>query len=117
MPGHPTQGLYVRHVDQAPLQLHDPCVLEPGEGLSHRLPVGADHGGQVLMGVVGGYLHVVLTDYHPLALDEREDEARQPGGHTLEGNVFQTDLVAPEPLAQQMRYPEAYLGLLQYQAL
>jgi hypothetical protein len=75
------QGPSVRHVDKTAPELYDPLVLQLPEGSSDRLPVGPDHRPQVLVGVVGGYLHAVITSHHPLALQKEQEQTRQAGGN------------------------------------
>src|SRR5215211_1312727 len=106
----------VPHVDQAPPEFHDTLILEDPERPRDRLPVGPYHGSQPLVGVVGGY-PVSRAIPRALALDQEHDDARQAGVDVLQGYVLEAGLVAPEPLAQQVRYLQAHLWLLQDQAL
>src|SRR5215210_8149535 len=68
------------------------------------------------MSVACGYADLPW-DLHPLALDEKEDQARKPRWHLFEGNVLHPRLVVVEALGEEAYYPDAYLGLLLYQAL
>src|SRR5215204_6355423 len=76
-PGSSLEGFDVIDVDEATPDLDDPLVLQASESPRHRLPVGTDHGAQVLVGVAGRYADL-SGDLHPLALDEEEDEASEP---------------------------------------
>src|SRR5215217_3210148 len=91
----PPQDLGVRHIDEAPLKLYDPFVLQLPKGPGDRLPVGPHHRPQLMVGVVGGYLQAVIASYHPLALQEQQEQTCQAAGNTLEGDVLQAGLVAP----------------------
>ena len=73
-PGRTLEGFDVIDVDEATPDLQGSFVLKAPEGPGHRLPVGPDHGAQVLVGVAGGYADLPW-DLHPLALDEKEYEA------------------------------------------
>src|SRR5215212_6579747 len=73
-PGRTLEGFYVIDVDEASPDLECPLVLQPPEGPGHGFPVGTDHGAQVLVAVAGRYADLPW-DLHPLALDEKEDEA------------------------------------------
>src|SRR5215218_1369052 len=79
-PGRPLKGFDVIYVDEASPELQSSLVLKPPESPGHRLPVGPDHGAKVLVGVTSGYADLP-RDLHPLALDEKEDEASKPRWH------------------------------------
>src|SRR5215213_3130009 len=106
----------VLHVDQAPPEFHYILILEDPERPCNRFPVGPYHGSQTLVGVVGGY-PVSRAGPPAFALYQEQDDARQAGVNVLQGYVLEAGLVAPEPLAQQVRYLQAHLWLLQDQAL
>src|SRR5215203_2595460 len=73
-PGRTLEGLDVIDVDEPPPELQCPLVLQPPEGPGHGLPVCPYHGAQVLVGIAGRYADLP-GHLHPLALDEKEDEA------------------------------------------
>src|SRR5215203_6786104 len=75
--GRPLEDFDVIDVDEPTPDLECPLVLKTPEGPGHSLPVGPYHGAQVLVGVAGGYADLPW-DLHPLALDEKEDEASKP---------------------------------------
>ena len=79
-PGRSLEGFDVIDVDEASPELQSSLVLKATESPCHRLPVGPDHGAKVLVGVAGWYTDLPW-DLHPLALDEKEDEARKPCWH------------------------------------
>src|SRR5215203_4168925 len=74
------EGSQVVDVDEAPPDLQSPLVLQPPESSCHSLPVGPDHGAKVLMSVACGYANLPGS-LHPLALDEKEDQASEPCWH------------------------------------
>src|SRR5688572_31263836 len=82
-PGSSLEGFDVIDVDEASPDLQSSLVLKPPESPCNSLPVGPDHGAKVLVGVAGGYADLPW-DLHPLALDEKEDEARKPRWHLFE---------------------------------
>src|SRR5215211_4576351 len=106
----------VLHVDEASPKFHDALILEDPERPCNRFPVGPYHGSQSLVGVVGGY-SVTRAGPPAFALYQEQDNTRQAGVNVLQGDVLEAGLVAPEPLAQQVRYLQAHLWLLQDQAL
>src|SRR5215208_4465908 len=79
-PGRSLEGFDVIDVDEASPDLQSPLVLKPSESPGHSLPVRSYHGAKVLVGVAGGYADLPW-DLHPLALDEKEDEASKPRWH------------------------------------
>src|SRR5215210_1889724 len=96
-PGSSLEGFDVFDVDEATPELQSPLVLKPPESPGHSLPVGPDHGAKVLVGVAGGDADLPW-DLHPLALDEKEDEASKPCWHLPERNVLHTSLVEVKAL-------------------
>src|SRR5215207_826173 len=74
------EGFDVIDVDEAPPDLQSSLVLQPPESSGHSLPIGTDHGAKMLVAVAGRYANLPW-DLHPLALDEKEDEARKPRWH------------------------------------
>src|SRR5215208_7648701 len=91
------EGFDVIDVDEASPYLQSSLVLKTPEGPGHRLPVRPYHGAKVLVGVAGGYANLPW-DLHPLALDEKEDEARKPCWHPFESNVLHPRLVVVKAL-------------------
>src|SRR5215217_4533896 len=81
-PGRSLEGLDVIDVDEASPDLQSPLVLQPPESSRHSLPVGPDHSAKVLMAVASGYPNLP-GNLHPLALDEKEDQASKPCWHLL----------------------------------
>src|SRR5215203_3089680 len=81
-PGSSLEGLDVFDVDEATPDLQSPLVLKAPESPCHSFAVGPDHGTKVLVGVACGYADL-SWDLHPLALDEKEDQARKPRWHLL----------------------------------
>src|SRR5215203_872765 len=79
-PGSSFEGFDVIDVDEAPPDLEGSLVLQPPESSGHSLPIGTDHGAKMLVAVAGRYANLPW-DLHPLALDEKEDEARKPRWH------------------------------------
>src|SRR5829696_3172038 len=96
-PGRSLEGFDVFDVDEASPDLEGSLVLQAPECPGHSLPIGPDHGAKVLMGVAGGYANLPW-DLYPLALDEKEDEARKPCWHLFESNVLHTGLVVVQAL-------------------
>src|SRR5215207_10622480 len=76
-PGRSLEGFDVSDVDEASPDLQSPLILQPPESPGNSLPVGPYHGAKVLVGVAGRYADLPW-DLHPLALDEKEDQARKP---------------------------------------
>src|SRR5215203_2230022 len=91
------EGFDVIDVDEASPDLQSPIVLQPPECPGNSLPVRPDHGAKVLMGVAGWYANLPW-DLHPLALDEKEDQARKPRWHLFESNVLHPRLVEVKAL-------------------
>src|SRR5215210_8711301 len=81
-PGRSLEGFDVIDVDETTPDQEGSIVLKPPEGSGHSLPVGPDHGAQVLVGVADGYADLPW-DLHSLALDEKEDEASKSRWHLL----------------------------------
>src|SRR5688500_5366726 len=81
-PGRSLEGFDVVDVDEASPDLECYLVLKATESPCHSLPVRPDHGAKVLVGVAGRYADLPW-DLHPLALDEKEDQARKPCWHLL----------------------------------
>src|SRR5215213_7515893 len=54
-PSRSFEGFDVIDVDEATPELEGSLILKAPECSRHRLPVGPDHGAQVLVGVAGGY--------------------------------------------------------------
>src|SRR5215211_3757566 len=79
-PGRSLEGSDVIDVVEAPPDLEGSLVLEPPECPGHSLPIGPDHGAEVLVSVAGRYADLP-GDLYSLALDEKEDEAREPCRH------------------------------------
>src|SRR5829696_4094515 len=79
-PGSSFEGFDVIDVDETSPDLQSSLVLKPTESPCHSLPIGPDHGAQMLVGVAGRYADLPW-DLHPLALYEKEDEARKPCWH------------------------------------
>src|SRR5215203_953976 len=79
-PGSSLEGFDVIDVDEAPPDLHSSLVLKPPESPCHSLPVRPDHGAKVLVAVAGRDANLPW-DLHPLALDEKEDQACKPCWH------------------------------------
>src|SRR5829696_2796792 len=79
-PGRSLEGFDVIDVDETAPDLQSSLVLKSPESPCHRLPVRPDHGAQMLVGVAGGYANLPW-DLYPLALDEKEDQARKPCWH------------------------------------
>jgi hypothetical protein len=79
-PGSFLEGFDVFDVDEASPDLEGPLVLKPPESPGHSLPIGPDHGAKVLMSVACGYANLPW-DLYPLALNEKEDQARKPCWH------------------------------------
>src|SRR5918997_567418 len=98
--GDTLQGLQILDKDPAVPELHATLRTQPTESSGNGLPVGPDHGGQVLVGVAGRYL-VALRGHQPLALDEPQDLARQPARDLLEGEVGEPPFGLYQALAQQ----------------
>src|SRR5215218_4283222 len=96
-PGSSLEGFDVIYVDEASPDLDRSLVLQPPESPGHSLPVRPDHGAKVLVGVAGGDADLPW-DLHPLALDEKEDQARKPCWHLFESNVLHTSLVVVKAL-------------------
>ena len=76
------QGLDVIDVYSAALEFHGPGPLQQGKGFGHGFALGADHGGELPVGVAGWHL-VAFAGYYPLILDEPKDKASQAGGRGL----------------------------------
>src|SRR5215207_3185208 len=96
-PGRSLEGFDVIDVDEASPDLECPLVLKSPEGPAHSLPVRPDHGAKVLVGVAGWYADLPW-DLHPLALDEKEDQAHKPCWYLPERNVLHTSLVEVKAL-------------------
>src|SRR5215208_7016610 len=79
-PGSSLEGFDVIDVDEASPDLEGSLVLQASECPGHRLPVRPDHGAKVFVAVTSGYADLPW-DLHPLALDEKEDEASKPCWH------------------------------------
>src|SRR5215218_9451136 len=79
-PGRSLEGFDVIDVDEASPDLQSPLVLKPPESPGHSFAVGPDHGAKVLVAVAGWYADLPW-DLHPLALDEKEDQASKPRWH------------------------------------
>src|SRR5215207_11639597 len=86
------QSLDVRKVDPTAKHLHCAQILQVTESPAHSLPLRPDHSAQTLVGVVGGNLDLLIGGNHPFALGQQQ-QARQTGGHLLEGEIFQLVLV------------------------
>ena len=54
-------------------------VLQVAEGAGHGCASGSDHGAQMLVGVVGGYLDLHIGSHHPFALAEHQQQASKAG--------------------------------------
>src|SRR5829696_3384883 len=91
-PGRSLEGFDVSDVDETSPDLQSPLILQPPESPCNSLPVRPDHGAKVLVGVAGRYANLPW-DLHPLALDEKEDQARKPCWHPFESNVLHPRLV------------------------
>jgi hypothetical protein len=61
--GQSFEGVYVLDDDASVLELDRPALLELAKGPGYRHPLAADHGAQLLVGVVGGDA-VALAAYH-----------------------------------------------------
>src|SRR5215213_3458216 len=81
-PGRSLEGFDVIDVDEASPDLQSPLVLKPPESSCHSLPIGPDHGAEMLVAVAGWYPNLPWS-LHSLALDEKEDQARKPRWHLL----------------------------------
>src|SRR5215208_1968982 len=91
------EGFDVIDVDETAPDLEGYLVLQPPECPCNSLPVRPDHGAKMLVGVAGGYANLPW-DLHPLALDEKEDEASKPCWHPFESNVLHPGLVVVKAL-------------------
>src|SRR5215208_7603851 len=95
--GRSLEGFDIIDVDEASPDLDRSLVLKAPECPGHSFPVGPDHGAKVLVSVAGGYADLPWG-LHPLALDEKEDQARKPCWHLFESNVLHTSLVVVQAL-------------------
>src|SRR5829696_6741200 len=89
--GFPLQDFAVCQVYAAPDDLHRSLLPEVLHGLCYRLPVGADHGAQLLVGVGGVYPYPLSTD-DALARAQPEYEARQARRYLLVGQLREVHL-------------------------
>src|SRR5215211_709887 len=96
-PGRSFQGFDVIDVDEASPDLEGSLILKPPECSGNSFAVCPDHGAKVLVGVAGWYADLPW-DLHPLALDEKEDEARKPRWHPFESHIFHPRLIVVEAL-------------------
>src|SRR5215213_208902 len=87
------QSPSVREVDPTAKHFYRSLVLEVAEGTGYGHPVRPNHGPEALVGVVGGYLNLLICGHHPFALAEQQEQASQASGHLLEGEIFQPVLV------------------------
>src|SRR5215212_824660 len=109
------QGPRIPDADVAAIQLQCPGLPELGEGPGHGHALGADHGGQLLVGVAGGDLVAALAGDDPFALDEPEDQARQTSGYFLEPDVRYPTAVQVQALAEQLYDLQAHRGPVVHQ--
>src|SRR5215208_2776749 len=96
-PGSSLEGFDVIYVDEASPDLDRSLVLKPTECPGHSFAVGPDHGAKVLVAIAGRYADL-SGDLYPLALYEKEDQARKPCWHLFESNVLHTSLVVVQAL-------------------
>jgi hypothetical protein len=74
--GMPPQRVEVLDVDLAAPDLDAPALLQLRERPGHGLSIGADHGGELPVGVAGG-IHRTILAHDPVQLAEHVDQARQ----------------------------------------
>src|SRR5215203_361382 len=91
------EGSQVFDVDEAPPDLEGTLVLQASECSCHSLPIGSDHGAKVLMSVACGYANLPGS-LHPLALDEKEDQASEPCWHLFQSQILHARLVVVQAL-------------------
>src|SRR5215212_9805870 len=96
-PGRSFEGFDVFDVDDTSPDLQSTLILKPPESPGHSLPVRPDHGAKVLVSVACRDANLPW-DLHPLALDEKEDEASKPCSHPFESNVLHPPLVVVKAL-------------------
>lgn len=86
--------------DEASPQFYGAIVFELGVAPGHLLPAGPDHGAGMSAGVADRDIRTSPTTDYPLALDKKEDEAREAGDNALEGDISEARLVAAQLLAR-----------------